>query len=126
MVGSPRPRASADARGPIGDIQSRKAPLGDAVQQLPLPAVPPASAHRSPVVTLQVVTGQSASVVQGAAGSPSHSPSWQAPVVVTTQVTPFLLPQLDCAAQATRSLTQRRFTPADRAARFTAWATHRT
>ena len=119
-----RPRRGIRLRG--GPAQSRKAPLGDAVQQLPLLAVPPLVAQSSALVTEHDVVAQSASVVQLVPASSPHTPPVQIPAVATTQATAPRLPQLERAAQGTSPRAHRRFTPAARAASRAACATQRT
>ena len=90
------------------------APLGDAAQQLPVLATPPAPAHWSAVVTAHVRMLQSSSTAQMISGSLLHAVFTHVPVAVTTQATAARLPHVDCAAHGTVPRTQRRLRPAVR------------
>jgi hypothetical protein len=105
---------------------SMKAPLGEAVQQLPLPAVPPNSAHRSALVTRHELLVQSASVTQDVSGSLVQAPLRHEPVDATTQATELFLPQVEAAAQGTILFAQRRLRPILRSRSRVACATQRT
>jgi hypothetical protein len=80
----------------------------------------------SALVTSHAVAAQSASVAHVVSSSLLQTPFVQVPVVATTHVTAFFLPHEERAAHGTRFFTQRRFTPAARAASRTAWDTQRT
>src|SRR6185436_5231053 len=77
-----RPRRAARSRHAAAARearQSRKAPLGDAKQQLPVVEMPPTAVQASAPSTEHSRAGQSASVAQKSAGSSPHTPPAQLP-----------------------------------------------
>src|SRR5262249_48969824 len=109
----------------LGGGYCTKAPLGEASQQLPTPAVP---VQLAAVVSMQLATVQSPSTAHVRVGSLVHAPfTPQVPDVDCRQATTsFSRPQVDRALQRTTVFRQRRLSPAARAASLVACATQRT